>query len=188
MRPPGIGFFSQGGAWVDERDEIVEVARSTVVERPVGERHHPQPPVGVLGRAGEEELVESLLACAPVREALDDLGALFETHGAPGERRPVALLLVVEVLRVYPLPLACDDGEAPSHVGSDGDEPRRRRQPAAGVPPEAVARRRSHPGALAVEVRVEQRVQGDHAIGVGRGPWVHEVDDDAGLLARMHHA
>ena len=40
-------------------------------------------------------------------------------------------------------------------------------------------------GALAVEVGVEQRVERDHALVVGRALG-HEVDDDARLLARVH--
>ena len=119
-----------------------------------------------------------------VGELLDEAVALFESQRPPGERRPVALLVLVEELRVDPLPLARDHPEAALDVGRDRDEPRRRRQLAPRTALHAAPRRRDHAGALAVEVGVEERVERHDPVGVGR-TLIHEVDDDAGLLARM---
>ena len=103
---------------------------------------------------------------------------------APGDRRPVALLVLVEVLRVDALPLPLDDADAAANVGRDRHEPRRRREAAARAALRAAARRRGDARALAVEVGVEQRVERDDALVVGRA-LRDEVDDDARLLARM---
>ena len=71
-----------------------------------------------------------------------------------------------------------------AHVRGDRDEPRRRRELAAGAALLAPARGRRDARALAVEVGVEQRVQRHDALVVRRA-LRDEVDDDARLLARM---
>ena len=92
----------------DERDEVVEVGAVDLHRHAVGERDHPQPPVRVLGGARGQELLERALRRATVGELLDEIGALLEADLPAGDRRPEALLVVVEVLRVDALPLALD--------------------------------------------------------------------------------
>ena len=133
----------------------------------------------------ERNVSSAALLARPFRELLRELGALVEADLASGDRRPEALLVLVEVLRVDPLPLALDDGEPPRDVGRDGDEPRDRRELPAGAALLAPPRRGRDAGALAVEVGVQERVQRDDAVVVRRGLG-HEVDDDAGFLARVH--
>ena len=168
----------------DERDEIVEVGTLDRRRDAVGERGHPQAAVRVLGGADGEERLERALAGAALGELARELRALVEADLATGDRRPEALLVVVEELRVDALPLALDDREPPGDVLGDRDEPRRRRELAAGPARGAPARGGRDARALAVEVRVEQRVERDDALGVRRA-LRHEVDDDARLLARV---
>ncbi len=78
-----------------------------------------------------------------------------------------------------------DHRDAAAYVGRDRDEPRSRRELAAGASLDAPARRRGHPCARPVEVRVEQRMEGDRALVVGRRVR-DEVDHDPGFLARVH--
>ena len=125
------------------------------------------------------------LARAAVGELLDEARALVEADLAAGDRRPVALLVLVEELRVDALPLALDDRDAAADVGRDRHEPRRRRESPARAALRAAARRRRDARALAVEVRVEERVERDDALVVRRA-LRDEVDDDARFLARMH--
>ena len=87
--------------------------------------------------------------------------ALVEADLAAGDRRPEALLVLVEVLRVDPLPLALDDGEPAGDVGRDRNEPRDRRELAAGAALLPAARGGRDARALAVEVGVEEGVQRD---------------------------
>src|SRR5207249_3914413 len=134
-------------------------------------------------RGGRQELLERHLARVPVGQLLDERGALVEADLAPGDRRPVALLVLVEVLRVDALPLPLDDPDAAAHVRRDRNEPRRRREAAAGAALRAAARGRRDARALAVEVRVEKRVERDDALVVRR-PLGNEIDDDARFLAR----
>ncbi len=95
----------------DERDEVVEARAVDGHPDAVGERHHPQPAVRVLGRAREEELLERRLARAR-GQLLEERDAVVEASLAAGDPRPEALLLLVEVARVDALPLALDHGEA----------------------------------------------------------------------------
>ncbi len=113
-----------------------------------------------------------------------EVGALVEADLPAGDRGPEPLLVLVEVLRVDPLPLALDDGEAPGDVRSDRDEPRHRRELAARAALLAAARRGRDARSLAVEVGGEQGVERDDALVVGRR-LRDEVDDDARLLARV---
>src|SRR5215204_4728002 len=149
----------------DERDEVIEVRALDLHRDAVGERDQPEPPVRVLRRAGEQELLEATTARAPVGQLLDELGPLVEPHLAAGDRRPEALFVLVEVAGVDSLPLACDHVEAALDVRRHRDEPRRRRELAAGsaVRPPPGGRRDTR--ALAVEVGVEQAVERDDALG-----------------------
>ena len=115
----------------DERDEIVEVGPLDRRRHPIGQGGHPQAAVLVLGRADREERLERTLAGAALGELPRELGALVEPDLPAGDRRPEALLVVVEELRIDPLPLALDHREPPGDVGCDGHEPRDgREQPA----------------------------------------------------------
>ena len=111
-----------------ERDEIVEVGSLDGRRNAVGERGHPQPAVRVLGGADREERLERGLAGPPLGELPREVCALVEADLAAGDRRPEALLVVVEEARVDPLPLALDDGEPATDVLCDRHEPRRRRE------------------------------------------------------------
>ena len=88
VRMPGSRSFSHGGACVTSVTRSSKSARSTPHRDAVGERHHPQPPVRVLGRAGREELLERRLARAAVDQLLDERGALVEADLPAGDRRP----------------------------------------------------------------------------------------------------
>ena len=167
----------------DEGDEVVEAHPVDRRRHPVGERHQPQPPVRVLGGAGEEELVERRLAGAGA-ELLDQRHAVVEAGLAAGDPCPEALLFLVEIARVDALPFALDHGEAPVDVRRDRYEPRRGRQATARPPLHPAARRRRDAGALAVEVGAEQGVERDHAVRMSRA-LLDEVDHDSGLLARV---
>ncbi|MGH3000866.1 MAG: hypothetical protein ACRDNM_16355, partial [Gaiellaceae bacterium] len=92
-----------------ERDEVVEVGALDAHRHAVLERHQPQAPVRVLGRARCEELLERALARTALRQLLHERRAFVEADLAAGDRRPVALLVVVEEARVDALPLAEDD-------------------------------------------------------------------------------
>ena len=77
----------------------------------------------------DEERLERALVGTALGELAREVRALVEADLATGDRRPEALLVVVEELRVDALPLALDHREAPAHVRRDRDEPRRRREP-----------------------------------------------------------
>ena len=130
---PARGPSPTAAPGVDEGDEVVEARAVDGHPDPVGERHQAQAAVRVLGGAGEEELLERGLARAR-GQLLEQRDAVVEPGLPPGDARPEALLLLVEVARVDALPLALDDGEAAVHVRRDRDEPRRRLELAAGAP------------------------------------------------------
>ena len=88
------------------------------------------------------------------------------------------LLGVVEVLDRDPPELALEHLEAALGVVGDGDDPPLDPDPAAA----AAAHRADDDRAAAVDVAVEQAVQGDDRLVVGRRR-VDEVDHQAGLLA-----
>ena len=167
----------------DERDQIVEVRALDGCRNPVGKSRHPQPPVLVLRCTDREERLERGLAGASLGELLRELGALVVPDVAARDRRPEALLVVVEVFRVDALPFALDHSQPARHVGCDGHEPRCGRELAARAALLAPAWGGRDSGALAVEIGVEQRMQRDDAVGVGRG--LGRVDRDTGLLARI---
>ena len=69
MRTPGQPVLLPGRRLGDERDEVVEVGALDLHRDAVGERDHPQPPVRVLGGAGEEELLERTPCSSALRRA-----------------------------------------------------------------------------------------------------------------------
>src|SRR6266550_1567480 len=85
------------------------------------------------------------------RDEIVELDALVEADVATGNRRPVTLLVLVEVARVDPLPLARDHAEPPLHVGGDRHEPGGRRELSSGATLLAASRRRRDACAFAVE-------------------------------------
>ncbi len=88
------------------------------------------------------------------------------------------LLGVVEVLDRDPPQLALEHREAPLGIGRHGDHPALDPHP----PAAAAAHRADDDRAAAVDVAVEQAVQGDDRLVAG-GRRVDEVDHQAGLLA-----
>src|SRR5207244_2789642 len=90
-------------------------------------------------RPAARDRLERDLARVPVGQLLDKRRALVEADLAPGDRRPVTLLVLVEVLGIDALPLLLDDVDAAAHVRGDRHEPRRRREAAAGAALRAAA-------------------------------------------------
>src|SRR5581483_5557980 len=101
--------------------------------------------------------------------------AVVEPRLAAGDARPEALLFLVQVPRVDPLPLPLDHGEAAADLRRDRNEQRRRLQLSPGPQLDTAARRRRYARPLAVKVRSEQRVQRDDAVGVRR-TFLDDVD------------
>src|SRR5512133_2317719 len=87
---------------------------------------------------------------------------------------------MIEVLDRDPPELALQDAEAPVRIVRDGDHALLDPDPAAA----AAAHRADHDRAAAIDVAVEQAVQGDDGLVVGGGR-VDEVDHQAGLLTRL---
>src|SRR5207237_1680535 len=79
-----------------------------------------------------------------------------------------------------PPQLAVEDNRPPFRVGSDGKHAAFHAQ----APSAATTDRADDDGAAAVDVAVEQRMKSYDRIVV-RGRRMHEVDDDAGLLALL---
>ena len=88
------------------------------------------------------------------------------------------LLAVVQVLDRDPPQLALEDLVPPLLLRGDGDDATLYAHPPATAPPH----RPDDDRAAAVHVAVQQRVQRHHGVVVLRRG-MHEVDDDAGLLA-----
>ena len=124
-----------------QRHEVVEVGAVDGRCDAVGERRHAEPAVWVLGRADREEGLERALVGTSLGELPRELGALVEPDLTAGDRRPEALLVVVEEARVDPLPLALDHGEASGDVLCHRNEPRRGREAAACAAPSGGAGR-----------------------------------------------
>ena len=97
-----------------------------------------------------------------------------------GERGPLDLLAVVEVLDGDPPQLALEDLDPPVLVGGHREHAALDAQ----TPAAAAAHRPDDDRAAAVDVAVQQRVQRHHGVVV-LGRRMDEVDDDARLLARM---
>ncbi len=167
-----------------ERHEVVEVGAVDRRRDAIHQRGHAEAPIRVLRGARGEELLEGALVRSALGELLRELRALVEADLASRDRGPEALLLGVEVLGIDPLPLALDDVESTRDVGGDWHEPRHRRELAARPALLAPARCGRDARALAVEVGVEQRVQRDDALGVGRA-LRDEIDDHAGFFPGM---
>ncbi len=178
----GGAVLLPGRRLTDQGDEIVEVGALDGHRDAVLQRGHAQAAVGILRRADREEGLERELGRAALGELPREVGPLVEAQLPSGDRRPVALLVVVEELRVDSLPLALDHSEPARDVGGHRDEPRRRREMATSSALHPAARRRRDACALAVEVGVEQRVERDDPLVV-RGRLRREVDDDPRLLA-----
>ena len=133
-----------------------------------------------------------LRSTAVVRKRALELAALVEVqhrpraapagrrHARAGQRGPLDLLAVVEVLDGDPPQLALEDLDPAVLVGGHGEHAALDAQPAAA----AAAHRADDDRAAAVDVAVQQRVQRhDRVVVLGRR--MHEVDDDARLLARL---
>ena len=143
------------------------------------ERADAQLRVAVALEAGDEEAPAQL---AGVVEVEHRLGAapVVGRHARARERGPHVLLGPGQVLDGDPPQLALEYRGAPVGIGGDGQHAALHAQAA----PAAAAHRADDDRAAAVDVAVEQRVKRDDRVVVRRGR-VHEVDDDAGLLARV---
>ena len=183
-RMPARRSFSHVGACVTSVTRSSKSARSTRIETRSCSAIMRSRRFGFSAAQVARNCSSAPLRRAALGQLLHERRALVEADLAPGDRRPVALLVLVEEARVDALPLALDHGDAAADVRRDRDEPRRRREPAAGAALRAAARRGRDARALAVEVGVEQRVQRDDALVVRRA-LRDEVDDDARLLARV---
>jgi len=97
-----------------------------------------------------------------------------------GQGSPDVLLAVVEMLNRDPPELALEDAEAPLLLRAHRQHAALHAHPA----PASAAHWADNDRAAAVDVAVEQRMQRDNRIVV-LGGGVHEVDNEAGLLARV---
>ena len=184
IRTPAARSFSHGGACVTSVTRSSKSARSTDIETRSASAVIRRRRFGFSAAQSRGTVSRQAFDERPSVSFLTNSARSSYRTWRAGDRRPVALLVLVEVARVDALPLALDHGEPAAHVGRHGHEPRRRRQLAARTALHAAARRGRDAGALAVEVGVEQRVERDDAVVVGR-VLRREVDDDARLLARM---
>ena len=173
---PGPAVVARPGA--DRVDRVVEGVG--VSQRgDLGQRLDPQLLVAVALHAGEQEAAAELLGLVVLEHRLGPAPAGGVDPGA-GERGPDVLLGVVEVLDRDPPELALEHAQAPVRIVGDRDDALLDPDPAAA----ATAHRADHDRAAAVDVAVEQAVQGDDRLVVGGGR-VDEVDHQAGLLARV---
>src|SRR5207244_13055140 len=104
------------------------------------------------------------LRCTARRQLLDERGALVEPDLPAGDGRPVALFVLVEVLRIDALPFPGDHGEPATDVGGDRDEPRGRSELATCTPLDSAARSGGDAGGRPVKVGIEQGRQRDPAL------------------------
>ena len=160
----------------DDLDRLVE-ALGVAARGDLGQRALAQLRVAVALHALEQEAAAQLAVGVVVKRRLRAPPAV-RGHARAGERRPGVLLLRRQVLDRDPPQLALEDAPAPLLVVGDRDDPALDAQPAAA----AAAHRADDDRAAAVDVAVEQLVQRDDRLVVGRRG-VHEVDDDARLLA-----
>ena len=135
--------------------------------------------VAVALQAGEQEAAAQLLGLVVLDHRLR-AAPVVGVHPGAGERRPGVLLGVVEVLDRDPPELALEHREPALGIGGDRDDAALDPDPAAAP----AAHRADDDRAAAVDVAVEQAVQGDDRLVVGRRR-VDEVDHQAGLLARV---
>ena len=145
--------------------------------RDLGQRLDPQLRVAVALHAGQQEAAAQLLGGVVLQHRLGAAPARGVDAGA-GEGGPYVLLGVVEVLDRDPPQLALEHPQAlVRHVGDRDDALLDAHAAAA-----AAAHGADHDRAAAVDVAVEQAVQGDDRLVVG-GRGVDEVDHQARLLA-----
>ena len=134
--------------------------------------------VAVALHAGEQEAAAQLLGLVVLEHRLRP-APVVGRHPRAGQRSPGVLLGVVEVLDRDPPQLALEHGQAALGIGRDGHHPALDPHPPAAAAPH----RADDDRAAAVDVAVEQAVQGDDRLVVGRGG-VDEVDHQPGLLPR----
>ena len=145
----------------------------------VGERAQAQLRVLVALDRGDQEAALQLAGAVEVQHRARPAPAVGRDARA-GERRPHVLLAVVEVLDGDPPQLALEDREPPLLLGAH----RQHAALHAHAPAAPAAHRADDDRPAAVDVAVEQRVQRhDRVVVLGGG--VHEVDDEARLLARV---
>ena len=126
---------------------------------------------------GDQEAALELARAVEVEHRAGAPPAVRRDAGA-GQRGPQVLLAVVEVLDGDPPQLALEDRETALLLGAHRQHAPLDAHPAAA----AAAHRADDDRAAAVDVAVEQRVQRhDGVVVLGRR--VHEVDDEARLLA-----
>src|SRR5215204_6475991 len=100
-----------------EGDEVIEARAVDAHGDPVGERGHPQASVRVLSRAGEQELLQAAPAGMAVGQLLHEVDALLEPDLAACDLGPEALLVLVQIAWIDPLPLPPDHAEPALDVG-----------------------------------------------------------------------
>ena len=160
---------------VDRGVERVGVAR----RGDLCQRAQAQLGVLVALHGGEQEAALELAGAVEVQHRARPAPAAGRDARA-GQRGPHVLLAVVEVLDGDAPELALEDLEPPLLVGAHRQHAALDAHP----PAAAAAHRADDDRAAAVDVAVEQRVQRDDRVVV-LGRRVHEVDDEARLLAGM---
>ena len=143
-------------------DRVVEGLR-VAQRRDLRQRLQPELVVSVALHAGEQEAAAQLLGLVVLEHRLRP-APVVGGHARAGERRPGVLLGVVEVLDGDPPELALEHGQAALGIGRDGHDPALDAHP----PAAAAAHRADDDRAAAVDVAVEQAVQGDDRLVVGR--------------------
>ena len=193
---PGLSLVAAADAALGQSLQQHAGARAAVVARPgadrfdrvveglgvtelgdLGQRLDPQLRVAVALHAGQEEAAAQLLGRVVLQHRLGAAPARGVDAGA-GERGPDVLLGVVEVLDRDPPQLALQHLETLLLDVGNRDDALLDANPAAA----SAAHGTDHDRAASVDVAVEQAVQGDDRLVVGRGR-VDEVDDQARLLA-----
>src|SRR4051794_27200472 len=195
---PRVGLVAAPDALLGERLEHDLGALAALLARPgADDVDREVEGLGVLGRGDLLQRAHAQLRVAVALDggeqeaALELAGAVEVQHGPrpapaagrdarPGQRGPHVLLPVVEVLDRDAPQLALEDLVTALFLRRDRDDAALDAHAA----PAAATHRTDDDGAAAVDVAVQQRVQGDDRVVVlGRG--MDEVDDDAGLLARV---
>jgi hypothetical protein len=156
---------------VVERLRVAQVAH-------LGQRTQAQLGVAVAPQAGDQEQAAQLAGGIEVQHRL---GAppVVRGHARAGQHRPGLLLAPGEVLHGHPPQLALEDLRPAVLVRGHRHHPALDPQ----ATPAAAAHGTDDNRPTAINVTVEERVQGDYGVVVGSGG-VDEVHDDPGLLAR----
>src|SRR4051812_12868565 len=160
----------------DDVDGLVE-RLGVAYLRDLLKRPHAQLRVAVALEARDDEAPAQLAGRVEVQHRLR-AAPVVRGHARSGERGPDVLLLPREVLDGDPPQLALEDRRAPVWIVRD----RQNAALDAEAPATAAPHRADDDRAAAIDVAVEQRMKRHHRVVVLRGR-VHEVDDDAGLLA-----